>query len=279
MTAVLNKGDKWKLHYRGTRYHFNTKQEVWWETHKDGVKIRVESGHEGLVKELLSVKPEGGSFRITEKGDCITKILSDKGEWVPIFMCEVSTTLNFENGIINTPKVIGPGDLWPGFFDGARYTHLLDRFWWNNPEGYRQYMVETLPHEVIQQLRIFKPEGGSFRITENGYVIALIPKQPLPSNIKDQWEKLSAIQQRLIATKVKSVDMLPVYIGRYHGDITLKEPIDFSRPLSKEDRKEMLDFLDGFPVQTDFEGLVPKNIDKEVLGEGEEFLDDPEDWK
>ena len=270
----LKSGGIWPYHYRGTKYHYNGEKDVWWQTFKDGLKVKAVSGFERILDEILLLKTEGGSFRITETGDVIAKVESPDG-WPPKFICEMDEPFKFEEEINVTPEDIQPGDLWPAFYDGARYSYLMDKIWWHNPDGYRQYVKESLPKEVIKELRRFKPEGGSFRITENGYVISLIPKQPLPKNIKKQWEILSDIQQRLIAVKVERTDKLPIYIGRFYEGITLNEPENFSKPLTKEERVKMLEFLDGFSYSPRFEGMVPKGSGNETVGD--DFRDDPED--
>lgn len=267
--STIEPGAEWPYHYRGTRYHYNNSQEVWWQTFNDGLKVQVKSGHECIIKELIKLKTEGGSFRITETGDIIAKIENDQ-LWKTIFVCEMDEPFKMAESIDLTPINIQSGDLWTGFYDGAKYSYSGNKVWWNNSGGPRQYIQQTLPNEIMIQLRLLKPAGGSFRITENGYVITLIPKQPLPNNIKKQWESLSDVQKRLIATKVEHTLMLPVYIGRYHEGITLKEPQDFSKPLTDAERKKMLDFLDGFSFSAEFEGMVPKNIDSETRDDPEE---------
>ena len=274
MDQDLKHRDKWPYHYRGTRYHFSSEQVVWWQTFKNGLEIRVKSGYDSIIKELIKIRPEGGSFRITETGDVIIK-MPDDGSWTPVYVCEMDQPFEFSDDIDITPAGIKPGDIWPGFYDGARYSYLNDKVWWMNPEGPRQYIVETLPPEVMTQLRILKSMGGSFRITENGCVITLIPKQPLPNELRRQWESMSVTQQQLITAKVEATEMLPIYIGRYHEGVSLQEPKDFTKPLSAEERKKMLDFLNRFSVSGEFEGMVPKDAEDE--GEDEEFFDDPED--
>lgn len=283
MSSNITKGDNWPTHYRGTRYRYGG-HDVWWQTHKDGLKVHVVKGHERIVKELLTLKKSqknesGGSFRITETGDVITKIQGKDGGWKAIFVCEMDEPFQFEEKLDTMPTEMKPGDLWPGFYDGARYSYLMNKLWWNNPEGPRQYVEEELPFEIIRELRLHKPQGGSFRITENGYVITLIPKQPLHNYLKKQWDSFSHIQQRLIQTKVQKTDMLPVYIGKYHEGIMLKPPVDFSKPLSTEEREEMLAFLDGFSFtkNTEFDARSQEKTDPENIDI--EFRDDPEDWE
>lgn len=270
----MEAGEEWPYHYRGTRYHYNVSNEVWWQSTKDGPSIHAKKGYGRVIKELLPYKTEGGSFRITEVGDVIAKVLRDD-VWNPIYICEMDEAFEFVDLDI-TPEIIESGDLWPGFYDGARYSYLNDKVWWNNPDGPRQYTEKPLPEEVMKVLRRFKPEGGSFRITENGYVITLIPKQPLPNNLKEQWNRLSEAQRRFLAIKVQSTDMLPVFIGRYHEGISLRPLQDMRKELSEDEREAMLAYLDCFSLSTKFDGMVPKNIDTKALGK--EFKDDPEDW-
>jgi hypothetical protein len=278
MNKNIQLGDGWQYHYRGTRYHYNSDQKVWWQTSKDGLKVTVKSGHENIIKNLLSLRPAGGSFRITETGDVIMKN-EGNDSLKEIFVCEMDEPLIFEEDIEINPQNIQPGDLWPGFYDGARYSFSMDKIWWKNPEGYRQYGIETLPTDIILHFRRFKPQGGSFRITENGYVITLIEKQPLPNELKDQWNQLSTTQQRLVERKVNRTEMLPIYVGRYYAGISLMERQDFSQPLTDDERNNMLDYLDNFTLSLEFEGMVPKDAEQDQLEENEDFLDDPEDWE
>lgn len=124
--STIKLGDEWPYHYRGTRYHYNNNQEVWWQTFNDGLRIQVKSGHELIIKELMKLKTEGGSFRITETGDVIAKIEKDN-LWNTIFICEMDEPFKMEEIIDLTPAKIQPGDLWPGFYDGARYSYCRDK--------------------------------------------------------------------------------------------------------------------------------------------------------
>ena len=274
MQYALN--DKWDLqnddgaHYRGTRYHFNDKNEVYWYPTKEegqaGLTLKVIKGHERVLPKLKQVKPLCGSFRVTELGDVITKTPEKNGEWQPRYVCKLDTSFEFSE-IDPRPKDCKPQDLWPSFYDGARYAILGNDVWWKNPDGPRQYIKNELPVSIRQNLNMVKNTGGSFRITENGYVITLIPKQPLQGNVKQQWEGLNAIQQQLIAAKVGRTDMLPIYIGEWRPDIRLRPPKDYTKPLSTDKREEMLSFLDAFSSGPVHE---PSLVDV--------FDDDPEDF-
>lgn len=269
--GVLEAGDDWPYHYRGTRYHYNKGGKAWWESSKDGLRVNVKAGGEAVLKNLLSLKPDGGIFRITETGDVITKI-EDKDSWRAVYVCEMDEHFSLENGVNITPANISPGDIWTGFYDGARYSFLDENVWWNNPDGPRQHIEGKFPDELITLLNRFKPDGGSFRITENGYVIALIPSQPLPNSLREQLQSFSEVQQRLVGIKVDTTEMLPVYVGRYHEGITLKEPVDLTAPLSAEEKNRIVKFLETFSQ------LNPIDFNNNVSErESSPQHDDPED--
>lgn len=269
--GILEAGDIWPYHYRGTKYHFDKDGRSWWQSRKDGFKIYVKAGHESVLKHLLDIRQEGGSFRITETGDVLTK-LDEENSWKSIFVCEMDEQFLFEDEVNISPVNIKPGDLWPGFYDGARYSFLKNNVWWSNPDGARQEVENPFPESLLNSLNKFKPDGGSFRITENGYVITLIPKQPLSNNLKEQLKSFSNVQQHLVSIKVDATEMLPVYIGKFNQGVTLKEPVDLSSPLSAEERKKIFDFVEAFSQNKKSEPLFNR-VEKDVY----QIHDDPED--
>ena len=94
----------------------------------------------------------------------------------------------------------------------------------------------------------FKPLGGSFVVTPWRHVIGLIEPQPLPEESRDQWEKMSKEERRLLQLKMKGANMLPIYICKWDDDweIELDEPVDYSNPLTKEEIHNMVGFLSQF---------------------------------
>lgn len=269
--GILEAGDIWPYHYRGTKYHFDKDGRTWWQSRKDGFKIYVKAGHESVLKHLLDIRQEGGSFRITETGDVLSK-LDEENSWKSIFVCEMDEQFLFEDEVNISPVNINPGDLWPGFYDGARYSFLKNNVWWSNPDGARQKVENPFPESLLNILNKFKPDGGSFRITENGYVITLIPKQPLSNNLKEQLKSFSNVQQHLVSIKVDATEMLPVYIGKFNQGVTLKEPVDLSSPLSAEERKKIFDFVEVFSQNKKSESLFNRD-EKDAY----QIHDDPED--
>lgn len=242
-SEILRLGDPWNEHYRGTRYHFNTKRKLWWQVPATEARVEAASGHEGIVTELLTLRPEGGSCRITETGAVITKSQEDTDDWAPLYVCEYVDPLQFEH-VETHGSGLQPFDLWRAFYDGARYSFKRGRLWWRNPlEGVWQRTNESLPPEIEKRFNQVKPFGGTLRFTENGKVLTLIVPQPMPRHLRPQYEALSNTQKHLIQVKIEGTDMLPVYIGDYLGGFTLLPPERLTDPLSDEEQAKMLDFL------------------------------------
>lgn len=257
MKGPLQPGERWTEHYRGTKYHFNSKKEFWWESPvtEDGftnLKALAREGHETIIEELLKLKPVGGTCRITETAEVLTK--RDK-DMEPVYVVDLGEPIIFP-GLDLTGNNLEPKDLWTGFYDGARYSFNRGSIWWKDPTfGSRIFVREKLPGDIQQVLNELKPEGGSFRINENGMVITLIPPQPMPTTLKEQFEKLSPTQKNFLAVKVKNTKMLPVYVGLYTDGFTLGKQIRLDDPLSGNDRALIHKFLNKY--NQSFEELEP----------------------
>src|SRR5688572_29757782 len=94
---LIRVGDHWTEAYRGSCYHFNSQREVWWQAPFANAKVRAIRGHEDLVDDLLGHRPTGGSFRITETGEVITKLELGAGVWQPIYAGDCLTPIEFEH--------------------------------------------------------------------------------------------------------------------------------------------------------------------------------------
>jgi len=239
----LQTGDPWPEHYRGTKYHYDDAGHMWWLVPGMGTKINALRGHTDITADLVRLRPEGGSFRITETGHVIMRDLTTNPPGNPIYVTDYGQRPEFE--YVNAS---GDGlqvrDLWPAFYDGAKYSFLGRKVWWNNPEtGTKQFAREQLPLSVLRDLTYLKPNGGSFRITENGRVLTLIPPQPMPPRLQEQYDGLSNAQKNLIAVKVESTDMLPVYVGDYYDGFSLLPVRRLTDPLSSETETEIAEFL------------------------------------
>ena len=169
---ILRLGDKWNGHYRGTKYHCNPSGEFWWKLtdrlNMAAVKIAATGGFEGIADAYLSLRPEGGSLRITETGAVLTR---KPTSWEAVYVTAYDVPLEFDS-----VDVLGSGveplGLWSAFYDGARYSYKNGRLWWRNAaDGVWQETREALPVEIESRFRKVKPKGGSLRVTENGKVL------------------------------------------------------------------------------------------------------------
>ena len=196
--GIFRPGDSWDGHYRGTKYRCSPRGRLSWSLPGDLARVNATSGFEDILESLLSLRPEGGSIRITETGAVLTRMPET---WEAVYVCEHDLPITFESVDILGDRV-QPLDLWPSFYDGARYSYKSGNFWFKNTEdGVWQQTKEKLPSEMEARFRQVKPEGGSIRITENGKVLALIEPQPLPRHMKPQYEALNNLQKRMIAVK------------------------------------------------------------------------------
>jgi hypothetical protein len=159
-----------------------------------------------------------------------------------------------------------PQDIWPAFYDGAKYSFLGRKVWWNNPEtGTKQFTREQLPLPILRAITYLKPSGGSFRVTENGRVLTLIPPQPMPPRLQEQYGVLSNAQKNLIAVKVETTEMLPVYVGDYYDGFSLHPTRRLTDPLSPAVETEIAEFLKqygpGGPASKIAETVLPEFAD------------------
>ena len=262
-------GDPWDEHYRGTRYRCSSRGELSWKLPAGLGRIRATAGFEKIVDSFLSVRRDGGSLMITETRAVITKVEPD---WSPVYIDEYDTPLEFEH-----VDVLGLGcdplDIWPSFYDGARYSYKQGRLWWKNPaDATWQETREKLPGEVKRRLLEVKPDGGSLRFTENGKILTLIEAQPLPKHWQPQYNALNDAQKRLIARKVQSTSLLPVLLGEHHGGFTLHPLRSLADPLSAAEEREVMRFLMAYQATP---GTVGDPMD--IYDEVEDAIDQEDD--
>jgi len=242
MAGNFNLGDKWPYHYRGSKYHFNQRGDVWWAAPLKMLKVNCIEGHEKIVEDLLSFKKLGGSFRITENRDVITKLVEDdEGSADSYYIGKLDSDMYFEEVDIN-PKDINSGDLWPGFYEGSIYHFNIDGdIWWKAPYGTRWFANQDYS-DLIDKLSKWKRRGGSFRINEYGRVITLLEKLPYPEHINEQMNKLKDIQKSIIKQKVESTELVPIYICDFKKAIEIAEP-DIGKEWSEEETMDLIDKL------------------------------------
>lgn len=250
--AFTTPGDRWREHYRGAKYHFNIEKEFWWEfpSSDDSLsnsRVLATAGHESIIEGLLALKPEGGSCRITETAKVITKVITDGNpDGEATYVADLNAPIQFP-GVDVLGSALRPMDLWGGVPDGAKYSYSGKRVWWKDPsDGCRLLVNEAVPPEILRVLRVLKPEGGSFRITENGLVFTLVLPQPMPPSLRDQFNALTPLQKKLVWVKVTGSKRLPVFVGKYTSGFTLRPRRSLSDPLSAEATAKLVEFLKSF---------------------------------
>lgn len=238
--------------YRGSKYHFDSEGNIWWSVPESGGRINARSGVNRIAPLLLAKRKEGGSFRITEAGEILTLKSDPDGVTGEVLQVgKYQQPLEFE-GVDVLGKGISAFDLWPSFYDGARYSFRGDKIWWHNPkDGTDQYTNESLPPALLGRLARVKPQGGRFCVTENGCVLTLIPPQPLPANIVAQFGSLSDLQRNLVRIKTETAEMIPIFIGTFKSGFTLKPVRRLTDPLTDSELERLSKFLKQYD-STDF---------------------------
>ena len=267
---LLDPGDPWddsaEGYYRGSKYRCSPTGDVRWTLPSGLGKVRAVAGYEDIVSEFLKLRPEGGTFRITEDGAVITK---DQTSFEPIYVCEYGETLEFEDVDV-LGEGVQPLDLWPSFYDGSRYSFKRRRTWWRDPQALSwRETIESLPKLIRDRFLQVKPDGGSIRVTENRKVLTLIKPQPLPRHMKPQYEALNNIQKTLIIINKHATDLLPVYLGELHGGLTLHPSAHLNDPLSPEEEADLMSFL----MKYDKEGIQEDPEPFDPLGDVEDEID------
>jgi len=246
-------------YYRGMKFRFNSKGRVYWRTPlEQSVAIEVSKGLKSVTKKLLKIRPEGGSFRITEAREVLIKIKRDNDSPdVPKFVgtLDKEITFNTSSGNLdNNPSDLEPGDLWTGIYDGTRLSFLRSpepKIWWNTVEDFNvRYLIDLthtpLPDNLVRELSYWKPLGGSFRVTMDGHIITLIdPKQRIPKH-KEQFEQMNDVQQLLVDVKEERTKMFAVYIGKWEmtEKLSFIPPRRIGEPLTKERRSHLDNLFD-----------------------------------
>ncbi len=246
-TTSLSKGDKWPYHYRGYGLSVNPSGEVWWQAYNGTDRLQFDPTPDDLVENFLEVKRNGGAIRVTEAGRVITKreVGTSLQDYETIYVGD----LNFEGELVPpeksghavpiSPDGLSPGDLWPSIYDGSKYSFCGDRFWWQDGgTNLRHPFAESLPQQVVDELKRLRPEGGSFQITPNGDVLTQIPTVKTPSDVREQFRDLPQTVKRILQFRRDrgNVDMVPVYVGQLkERPIEVEEPTRLTDPLSEQE--------------------------------------------
>lgn len=79
----LSRGDLWPSVYDGARYSFSMNGDAWWQNSRTKKRHPVDGSlPETVQTALTSLKPEGGSFRVTPWGDVITLLRSPASQTI-----------------------------------------------------------------------------------------------------------------------------------------------------------------------------------------------------
>lgn len=236
--------------YRGAIYHFNHHGKFWFNAGR-GIRIPLELGDSKIVDSLLEIKPLGGSFRITESNEVIVKVFFDDEGYNEIFVGMFKGLIKYE-GLEWNPKNLSKGDLWPAPYTGTTLSVNSNRdvgikINTGNGLGVQKVMASE-GHEKLADMVLSlkgKGDGGRIRLTENGHIITLLEKIPYPPKVRKQLENLTEEAKNIINIRQQTNgnEMVPVYIGKFKGNITFRPPFDLKKKWSEDD---IDDFLRSF---------------------------------
>mgnify|MGYP003682192981 CR=1 FL=1 len=267
--------------FQGMKIKIGIDQSISWSPNKfagnHGAQFKIIDKN-GLTDLVLAKKPNGSIIKISRNSEIF---IFEEGRPLNIGKINSIPQLSFEK-LNPNPDNISPGMLWVGPFDGEKHHFSESRFWIKNIKNKRCHYKEV-PEELKSKLEIYKPEGGSFVVTPWNHVIALISVRPLPEDTREQWEKLTKEERRLLQIKQAGANMLPIYICEWNKEwnIELNDPIDYNKPLSTTQENKMLDFLSQYSTSKSkkpnkiIEDEL-KKIDKEEEVKEEEWSDDDE---
>lgn len=264
--------------YTGMRLRVSMTGEISWQPNKlagsHGARYVV-NDKDGLSDMVLAKRPRGSWVKICRGGGVLC---SEENK--PLQIGEISSEplLELPKFDVN-PADISPGMIWAGPFDGEYHHFCEDRFWVNNSDNRRCHY--SPPSDLKAALELFKPTGGSFLVNPWGHVIVLIRPQPLPEEAEERWNKMSKEERRLLQIKQKGTGMLPIYACKWDSDweVELQNPLDFSKPLNKEEISEMKNFLSQYSQSKSME--VPPieegkdaEVEEDFTEDDDEFFDD-----
>ena len=284
MTTDLTPGDNWTGYYRGYRVQTNPNGDVWWQVYQGTERLQIEPRPDELVDQLLKLKRLGGRVRITEGGDVITRV-EDGDDYNQVYVGTVSLSGQLvppeapEYSIEIQPNGLSPGDLWPSVYDGAKFSFIEDRVWWQNSATHQRHPVETdLTSTVVTTLQQLKPRGGSFRVTPWGDVLTLVDNPPNPQKASEQLNNLPRVIKNIIVLRrERGVEMLPVYVGSVdERPFEISDPRSLTDELSAKEQAELNSWAGSIGETTETD---PGDHRFDSRGENEVRKDDdPETW-
>lgn len=234
--------------FLGMKIRVDDKGECTWQPNRfagnHGARFSMETDG-GIGNQVLSFFNQGGNVRITRDGTIHYRtkdgVVRKNGAFEPADITMPPFDLKGET--------LKPGMIMTGPFDGELHHWFNGKVWTKNIHGKRCHW-KNIPDELYHALSRFKPEGGSFIVTCWGNIAALIQPKPLPEAARAQWGNMAEQERRLLQIKQKSIQMLPIYLGKFNPDwsIELQDPVDYSKPISEEEMDEMVDFLAKYGI-------------------------------
>ena len=225
--------------YRGTKFHVNSKGEVWWKS-SGGILLNAEFSEKAIIDEVLKHKPAGGSFRITESKEILTKIEKDDGSYNPIYVGKFSGEIKLDS-IDWMPKV-KKGELWPSKYDGVILSvNSNGRVAIKIGKGVKVY-AKSGHEKLAREILSVRPAGGRFVIDENKNILTLVEGVPYPEKIEKQMKKLTDEEKNIIEIRNSfgNDGMVPIYVGKFTGNILFNRVFDIHREWTKDDDEEFL---------------------------------------
>ena len=266
--------DEHYKYYRGLRLTFIPRQKIifWQSPKKDGFKVKVIADNESkrILELLSSIRPEGGSFRITELNEVLIKVQGSEADppEIPKYVTTLKAPLNYEK-IQNTPKDLSPGDLWEGIYDGTRFSFVptangQQNIWWSTFEDFsvRYKLLAPMPQNLHRSLISFKPLGGRFCITPEGYILTLVDKGLLSNKARNRYGEMFEAEKwdplRLIDSKETRTGLFPIFIGIWNinsEDWLFRPPQRWGQDISQSERNRMLQTISGL-LSNESSGMV-----------------------
>lgn len=231
--------------YRGTTYHIDYNRNVWWQASAAYPRIKALFEDEEILERIIEVRPQGGSFRITEHGEILTKIMDSDGEYVPIFVGMMKGKIELDQ-LTWKPKSPKDGNLWPSIYDGTKLSvntggGLMIHI--GNRKAYAKSGHEELTKKVLHFIGRYG--GGSFRINENGAILVLMHRAPYPAQIEKQFASLSDVEKRMLDIRriLDKDDRVPIHIGNFEGNIEFGKIVNMNDEWTAEEDSELRERL------------------------------------
>lgn len=254
----------WTSAYRGSQYSLVSHEDfddpvVKWEQRDLALYTEPPAG---LVEAMRGAgKPNGfGSFRITARGEVITKIPADNyihldqapisEGWIPVYLGLLSGRIDFGPVELNPESPSDTIGIWRGFpfKHGERWavSHEGTLIW-----KWRDYRFESaFDHpELVAAYNAYRPNPGRLYVTEYGHIWINVPRNDVMPNKQQEvrqaigsWKEtaeakgdttsLRLVNRRLVATSQSDDPAdghLPLHLGHlrdFDGGVVPRPVVD-----------------------------------------------------